>query len=93
MFRLMRKTASLPTSLPHGEVPARPSTALPQPPPPTIPALRHAGRSFERFTSATIPVVLKPLHIFALLGLVVNLISDLTYTWIDPRIDFETREV
>jgi microcin C transport system permease protein len=24
---------------------------------------------------------------------VVNLISDLTYTWIDPRIDFETREV
>ena len=29
----------------------------------------------------------------ALLGLVVNLISDLTYTWIDPRIDFETRGV
>jgi len=24
---------------------------------------------------------------------VVNLISDLSYTWIDPRIDFETREV
>jgi microcin C transport system permease protein len=24
---------------------------------------------------------------------VINLISDLTYTWIDPRIDFETREV
>jgi ABC-type uncharacterized transport system, permease component len=24
---------------------------------------------------------------------VVNLISDLTYTWVDPRIDFETREV
>ena len=35
------------------------------------------------------------LHSFTLLlvGLVVNLISDLTYTWIDPRIDFETREV
>ena len=31
--------------------------------------------------------------VFALIGLVVNLISDLTYTWIDPRIDFETREV
>jgi microcin C transport system permease protein len=28
-----------------------------------------------------------------LIGLVVNLISDLTYTWVDPRIDFETREV
>jgi microcin C transport system permease protein len=26
------------------------------------------------------------------LGLVVGLISDLTYTWVDPRIDFETRE-
>ena len=39
------------------------------------------------------PVVLANLYIFALLGLVVNLISDLTYTWIDPRIDFETREV
>ena len=39
------------------------------------------------------PVVLGNLYIFALLGLVVNLISDLTYTWIDPRIDFETREV
>jgi microcin C transport system permease protein len=25
--------------------------------------------------------------------LLVNLISDLTYTWVDPRIDFETREV
>jgi microcin C transport system permease protein len=24
---------------------------------------------------------------------VVNLLSDLTYTWVDPRIDFETREV
>ena len=23
----------------------------------------------------------------------VNLIADLTYTWVDPRIDFETREV
>jgi microcin C transport system permease protein len=38
-------------------------------------------------------VVLANLYIFALIGLVVNLISDLTYTWIDPRIDFETREV
>ena len=38
-------------------------------------------------------MVLANLYIFALIGLVVNLISDLTYTWIDPRIDFETREV
>jgi len=39
------------------------------------------------------PVVFANLYIFALVGLIVNLISDLTYTWIDPRIDFETREV
>ena len=31
--------------------------------------------------------------LIALIGLVVSLISDLTYTWVDPRIDFETREV
>ena len=30
---------------------------------------------------------------FSLVGLAVNLIADLTYTWVDPRIDFETREV
>ena len=25
-------------------------------------------------------------------GLLVGLLSDLTYVWVDPRIDFETRE-
>ena len=39
------------------------------------------------------PVVFGTLYIFALLGLVMNLISDLTYMWVDPRIDFEAREV
>ena len=39
------------------------------------------------------PVVFANLYIFALIGLVVSLISDLTYTWIDPRIDFERRDV
>ncbi len=39
------------------------------------------------------PVVFATLYIFSLIGLVVTLISDLTYTWIDPRIDFESREV
>ncbi len=39
------------------------------------------------------PVVFATLYIFSLLGLVVNLISDLTYVWIDPRIDFERRDV
>ena len=39
------------------------------------------------------PVVLATLFIFSLLGLVVSLISDITYTLIDPRIDFERRDV
>ncbi len=39
------------------------------------------------------PVVFANLYIFSLMGLFVGLISDLTYTWIDPRIDFERRDV
>ena len=39
------------------------------------------------------PVVFATAYIFALLGLFVGLVNDLLYTWIDPRIDFETREV
>jgi microcin C transport system permease protein len=38
-------------------------------------------------------VVFATLYIMSLVGLLINLISDLTYTWVDPRIDFETREV
>jgi len=39
------------------------------------------------------PIVFATLYFFTLLGLVMNLIGDLTYTFIDPRIDFETRGV
>jgi microcin C transport system permease protein len=49
--------------------------------------------SFESVLNRDYPIVFANLYIFALLGLVINLISDLTYTWVDPRIDFETREV
>jgi microcin C transport system permease protein len=49
--------------------------------------------SFESIVNRDYPVVFATLYIFSLLGLIVNLISDLTYVWIDPRIDFETREV
>ena len=49
--------------------------------------------SYESILNRDYPVVFANLYIFALVGLVVNLISDLTYTWIDPRIDFETRGV
>ncbi|HUG62843.1 MAG TPA: microcin C ABC transporter permease YejB [Methylomirabilota bacterium] len=48
---------------------------------------------FESVVNRDYAVVFATLYIFSLLGLVVNLISDLTYTWIDPRIDFESREV
>ena len=49
--------------------------------------------SYEAILNRDYPVVFANLYIFALMGLVVNLVSDLLYTWVDPRIDFETREV
>ena len=48
---------------------------------------------FESIYQRDYPVVFGTLYIFSLLGLVTTLLSDLTYTWIDPRIDFEKREV
>src|SRR5437764_179286 len=48
---------------------------------------------FESVLNRDYPVVFATLFIFSLVGLAVNLIADLTYTWVDPRIDFETREV
>jgi microcin C transport system permease protein len=49
--------------------------------------------SFESIINRDYPVVFATLYIFALLGLLVNLLSDFIYTMVDPRIDFETREV
>ena len=48
---------------------------------------------FESIVNRDYPVVFATLYIFSLMGLLVNLISDLTYTWVDPRIDFESRDV
>jgi microcin C transport system permease protein len=48
---------------------------------------------FEAAVNRDYPVVFATLYIFSLLGLVMNLITDLIYTWIDPRIDFESRQV
>ncbi|RUT28809.1 microcin C ABC transporter permease YejB [Arsenicitalea aurantiaca] len=48
---------------------------------------------FEAVLGRDYPVVFATLYIFSLMGLVIGLISDLTYMWIDPRIDFESREV
>ncbi|MFH1793492.1 MAG: microcin C ABC transporter permease YejB [Pseudomonadota bacterium] len=49
--------------------------------------------SFQSILDRDYPVVFASLYIFGLIGLVTGLISDLTYTWIDPRIDFERRDV
>ena len=48
---------------------------------------------FESVINRDYPVVFATLYIFSLMGLIVQLISDLAYTWVDPRIDFESREV
>jgi microcin C transport system permease protein len=48
---------------------------------------------FESIINRDYPVVFATLFIFSLMGLFVSLISDLTYTWIDPRIDFDRRDV
>ena len=47
---------------------------------------------YESVVNRDYPVVFGTLYLFSLLGLFIKLISDLTYVWIDPRIDFETRE-
>lgn len=49
--------------------------------------------SFESIEKRDYPVVFATLWIFSLLGLVLNIISDFVYTLVDPRIDFESREV
>jgi microcin C transport system permease protein len=48
--------------------------------------------SFEAAISRDYPVVFGTLFIFTLVGLVVKLIGDITYTLVDPRIDFANRE-
>jgi microcin C transport system permease protein len=49
--------------------------------------------SFESVLNRDYPVVFATLYILALIGIVVTLIADIAYTLVDPRIDFETREV
>ncbi|MGF1447049.1 MAG: microcin C ABC transporter permease YejB [Pikeienuella sp.] len=46
---------------------------------------------FESIVNRDYPVVMATVYIFGLLGLVLKLITDLTYVAIDPRIDFEAR--
>lgn len=47
---------------------------------------------FEAVLNRDYPVMFGTLYVFTLIGLLLKLISDLTYVFIDPRIDFESRE-
>lgn len=47
---------------------------------------------FESTINRDYPVMFATLYIFTLLGLLTKLISDITYMFVDPRIDFESRE-
>lgn len=47
---------------------------------------------YEAVINRDYPVIFGTLYIFTLIGLLMKLISDLTYVLVDPRIDFESRE-
>ena len=47
---------------------------------------------FEAVVQRDYPIVFGTLYIYTLVGLLLNLVSDLTYVAVDPRIDFATRE-
>ncbi|MAR72290.1 MULTISPECIES: microcin C ABC transporter permease YejB [unclassified Halomonas] len=47
---------------------------------------------FEAVMQRDYPVIFGTLYLYTLIGLILKLVSDLTYVWVDPRIDFETRE-
>ena len=46
---------------------------------------------YEATVSRDYPVMFGTLYIFTLIGLLLNIISDISYTLVDPRIDFEGR--
>ena len=59
----------------------------------TIFSLDGLGRlGFEAAVARDYPVIFGTLFIFGLMGLVIGILSDLMYVFVDPRIDFEGRE-
>ena len=59
----------------------------------TIFSLDGLGRlGFEAAVARDYPVIFGTLFFFGLIGLVVGILSDLMYVFVDPRIDFESRE-
>lgn len=56
-------------------------------------SLRGIGLlGFEAILTRDYPIVFATLFVFTLLGLVTQLVADITYMLVDPRIDFEMRE-
>ncbi len=47
---------------------------------------------YEAVLNRDYPIVFGTLFIFGLIGLLLQLLTDLVYVWVDPRIDFESRE-
>ena len=59
----------------------------------TIFSLDGLGRlAFEATVARDYPVVFGTLYFFGLIGLAVGILSDLMYVFVDPRIDFESRQ-
>ncbi len=48
---------------------------------------------FEATVNRDYPIMFGTIYFYTLIGLVLHLIGDIVYTIVDPRIDFETREV
>ena len=47
--------------------------------------------SYDALIRRDYPVLFANLYVFGLIGLLVNIIGDFTYTLVDPRLDFESR--
>jgi microcin C transport system permease protein len=47
---------------------------------------------FEAAVNRDYPVMFGTLYVYTLIGLLLNIVTDLVYTVIDPRIDFERRD-
>ena len=45
--------------------------------------------SYEAISNRDYPIIFGSLYLFTLTGLILHVVSDLLYTWIDPRIHFE----
>ena len=48
---------------------------------------------FEAVIDRDYPIMFASLYFFTLLGLILGIVGDITYMLVDPRIDFESREV